>query len=1364
MEKVIYSKYSNQRNPQFAIRTDIIKFTDDKKAVRKYPLTAKAKNHADNIMNIYGKLENIFSGSLFVPNKAEMKQNYIEFEFLEGRTLEEVLDECILNSDYDSFYLWIKKYVDEIKKTYEENNFEKTQKFIDVFGDVKLPAGEKGVNYIDIDLVFSNIIVHDNAWTVIDYEWTFDFCVPVNYVIWRALREYVLTSSVRDVIPIEKLIDFVGINETAIRAYESMEIHFQYDYCYKEQKNLHELYNIIGERVVGSARFSDMINKEDDLYKVQLYYGYDGELTEENSEFIKIIPDEKGICHLTIGLSENIHVLRMDPAQKRCVLEIYKAFGYVGEQEYELKYAVNGYEFSDKSYVIDNDDPQILFDEIVEGTEKIEIFYMINSLSDNKDIISPSRELQNAISLLNEKNNEIASEMEKLRIARGRIREQERILENTQKQLQESINTVNAMKTSRSWRLTAPVRKMSDILRKSRGLRFIWRVVKSFKNEGIKASFKKIPAFIKRHAKNTHSSDHICRDNNKKIAVHLHLYYEDLLEEFCEYFNNITEPFDLYISCRQGVEKKPIYKYAKKIRYVKKIVIRETPNRGRDIAPFYVLFGEELKQYDCLLHVHSKKSLYTGKEKQEWRHWAVDGVLKNEESVRETLRLLLEKDDVGLVYGEMTPQLSLFAMHWLRNIPRGAQLLSRLNADFENEMLFYPVGSFFWVKTDAVRPLFDIKLSYEDFDEEAGQIDGTLAHALERVIAALVEQRGYHTYIFDQENESFSKDISYKSFEQYFGYNVDNNTEFLSNYDVITFDVFDTLITRMVYKPDDLFLLMERIIFDKYGISLKYLQVRKEAERRANVEKGDFCNIDDIYEKMSEITDLSEEQIKEIKKLEIDLEYKLCYPRKDALKVFNNLKGQGKRIILISDMYLTREIIDKMLKKCGYEGYEDIWISCEMGLRKDKDSMWVKFAEEFGEYNTIHVGDNPQSDIQAVVDMGRANRLWLSPRSQFRFSKQYDGLKKYIDTTVENSLMLGYFINVVMYNSPFALKSSGTVKLDMAQEAAKALFAPMFMAFADFMTKMESNKLLFLSREGHFLQQLYKKYVETFHIREKDNCYFYTSRRASAVAQIRNEEDIREVLSTDYEGMLSNVLWERLGLEINEEKDVDIKLPEKIDYAVEILKQYEEQLSTKIKSERKIYEEYLLRETCGYSLNDVCVVDVGYSGTIQYYLMKLCGEKINGCYLATVNTKPPRIGGICNRLYDFMETNVFFYAQLFLESVTAAPHGQLIRMKKQDDKILPIFKDDIPANIDETIKMQKSILDYIGLMGECFNNMIFEVDKNLCVEIFGETLRPGIFTQEIADFFSVNDNYCMGNGEWVYDSESCGWELRNSKL
>lgn len=1378
MEKVIYSKYSNQRNPEFAIRTDIVKLTDEKKVVRKYPLTVKAEKHADNILDIYNRLENIFSGSFFVPNKAEMKQKYIEFEFLEGKTLEEVLDECIVNSDYDSFYEWIKKYVDEIKKTYEVNDFEKTQKFIDVFGDADLPVGEKGANNIDIDLIFSNIIVHDNAWTVIDYEWTFDFCIPVNYVIWRAIREYIITSSARTAISIEKLFNYVGIDEAAIHAYEAMDVHLQYDYCYKEQNNLHELYHIIGERVVGAARFSDMINKEDDLYRVQLYYGYAGEFAEENSEFTRPVVDEIGRCHLTIVLNENINMLRIDPAPRRCVLEIYKAVGYVDGQEYEIKYAVNGCEFNSKSYVIDNDDPQILFDDIVSGTEKIEIYYMIGFLSDNKDIISASRELQNAIGILNEKNNEIEaknneievkkreidSEKEKLRIARGRIKEQEILLADTQKQLQECVNSMNAMRTSRSWRITAPIRKLSNLMRKSRILRFIWRGVKSLKNDGVKASFKKIPAFIRRHAKNTHSSEHICRDNNKKIAVHLHLYYEDLLEEFCQYLNNITEPFDLYISCRQESDKKSIYKYAKKIRYVKKIVIRETPNRGRDIAPFYVLFGEELKQYDCLLHVHSKKSLYTGQEKQEWRHWALNGVLKNEESVKKTLRLLLVEDNVGLVYGEMTPQLSLFAMHWLRNIPKGVQLLSRLNAAFENEMLFYPVGSFFWVKTDAVRPLFDIKLSYEDFDEEQGQIDGTLAHALERVIAALTEQRGYHTYIFDQEKESFSKDISYKSFEQYFGYNVENNTEFLMNYDLITFDIFDTLITRIVYKPDDLFLLMERIVFDKYGISMNYLQVRKEAERRANEENGDFCNIDNIYQKMSEITDLSEEQIKEMKKLEIDLEYKLCYPRKDARKVFNNLKEQGKRIILISDMYLTREIIAKMLKKCGYEGYEDIWISCEKGLRKDKDNMWLKFAEEFGEYNTIHVGDNPQSDIQAVGDLRRASRLWLSPRSQFRFSRQYEVLKKYVDTTVENSLMLGYFINVVMYNSPFALKNSGTARLSTAQEAAEAIFAPMFMSFADFMTGMESKKLLFLAREGYFLQQLYKKYVKTFHIQEKDNCYFYTSRRASAVAQIKNEKDIREVLSTDYEGMLSNVLWERLGLEINEEENVDVKLPEKIDYVVEILKRYKEQLSANIESERKTYEEYLLGETYGYSLNDVCVVDVGYSGTIQYYLMKLCGEKINGCYLATFNTKPPRIGGSCDSLYSFTETNVFFYAQLFLESVTAAPHGQLIRMKKQDDDILPVFKGDVPANIDETIKMQKSILDYIGLMGECFHNMKFEADKNLSVELFGEILRPGIFTQEVADFFSVNDNYCFGDGEWFYDAQSCGWKLRNSRL
>ena len=119
-----------------------------------------------------------------------------------------------------------------------------------------------------------------------------------------------------------------------------------------------------------------------------------------------------------------------------------------------------------------------------------------------------------------------------------------------------------------------------------------------------------------------------------------------------------------------------IRKKVQKIINVEKVTIKQGENRGRDIAPFYVLFGKELCKYEILLHIHTKKSLYTGEEKKEWRQWALDGVLKSETSVRETLDLLRNgKANAGLVFGEMTPTLPPMALHWLYNGKKGQEIL-----------------------------------------------------------------------------------------------------------------------------------------------------------------------------------------------------------------------------------------------------------------------------------------------------------------------------------------------------------------------------------------------------------------------------------------------------------------------------------------------------------------------------------------------------------------------------------------------------------------------------------------------------------------------------------------------------------------
>lgn len=900
-----------------------------------------------------------------------------------------------------------------------------------------------------------------------------------------------------------------------------------------------------------------------------------------------------------------------------------------------------------------------------------------------------------------------------------------------------------AIRDASFWRMTEPLRKLVDY--------YQWK----------KNGIKKIK--IEDEISVPHGKE---ERKHTLIGVHLHLYYEDLLDEFCDYLNHIPEAFDLYISCKKGADHLQIKNRAKQITHVKGIIVKETQNRGRDIAPFYVLFGKDMARYEYVLHIHTKKSLYTGGEKANWRHEALDGVLKSEEMVAETLRMLRsEEPEVGLVFGEMTKMLPPMALHWLRNVPKGREVLERLHIPFENHMFFYPVGSFFWAKTEALRPLFQLRLKYSDFDEEKGQIDGTLAHALERVIAFVIRHREYDMCIYDADSNTFSKNVSYKCFRQYFTHTSEKlSISLAEKYDVITFDIFDTLITRLVYQPDDLFRLMGRKIQSKYHIRVDYLTLRKEAERLAWEEKGDFCNIHHIYEKMPLVSGFTKEQSEELKQMEIDLEYELCIPRRDVLELFNRLVQQGKKIILISDMYLTAPIISRMLEKCGYQGYDDLWISCEKGKRKDRDTIWDDFLEQYGQYRTIHIGDNPHSDCQLLVDRGRDYVLFLSSADQFRFSKQYEKFSKFENTTVENSIMLGYFVNGCFYNSPFALTENGVSKIKSVEDVAKGIFAPVLLKYMDYLHKTSHNDthFLFLAREGYFLEKLYVEYCQAFGLRELEHTYFLTSRRATSVAQIRNFDDIRDLLKTEYKGKLSTLLKERFGLkQISLGVDEAISLPEDVAKVMRVLLNCIPEILAEAKEEKDLYLKYI-HQTLGAELDwdKVTLVDVGYSGTIQYYLMKILNTKLDGCYMMCgYNMKPDILDGTYRSPYTYWKEKSFIDTQLFLEAVTAAPHGQVVRFKEVNGKIEAELKPEKKIYGDNAEQFQWHIYQYVKELGKILGDIDPKFDGALAGVMFGEILRKGLLDSALRKKFFVNDEYCM-DGDWMFDESKNSWELR----
>ena len=259
-----------------------------------------------------------------------------------------------------------------------------------------------------------------------------------------------------------------------------------------------------------------------------------------------------------------------------------------------------------------------------------------------------------------------------------------------------------------------------------------------------------------------------------------------------------------------------------------------------------------------------------------------------------------------------------------------------------------------------------------------------------------------------------------KNFDIYFNFDVDSLTNNFASFDILSFDIFDTLITRKIFNPDDVFLLIEKYLKEK-NISIEnYVKLRKDAEsnvRKKKNYKGD-CTIHEIYDEFRELIGLSKEQVLEIKNLEIETELKLCVPRKDSLQLFNNFVNMRKKVILVSDMYLTKDIIEKILHNCGYYGYFDLLISSETGYRKDNRTIWNYIYSKYGNYSIIHFGDNEQSDIHGLADMGKPN-MYLAPAKRLLQLSNYEIPDTKFD--LSNSILFGCIYNKVMFNSPFAL-------------------------------------------------------------------------------------------------------------------------------------------------------------------------------------------------------------------------------------------------------------------------------------------------------------------------------------------------------
>lgn len=244
----------------------------------------------------------------------------------------------------------------------------------------------------------------------------------------------------------------------------------------------------------------------------------------------------------------------------------------------------------------------------------------------------------------------------------------------------------------------------------------------------------------------------VCQDL-PRIGLHIHIYNGALAQAFSRYLQQFPVPFDVFVTHVKTADRSHLQALFNRdvLPLANAVTIVQTPNRGRDVAPWLSGVGQELQKYNLCCHVHAKESVYAPSFGIAWRTYLLDNLLQPE-AVWATLAAFAKDQYLGCVFPAFYQPLkesmtSAGTPPYSTNIEYSMilELMSRMDlpGEYARNEQFFSGGTMFWYRPQALQPLLECDLRFEDFPEEPIGVGGTLAHALERVPPLVCTRRGY---------------------------------------------------------------------------------------------------------------------------------------------------------------------------------------------------------------------------------------------------------------------------------------------------------------------------------------------------------------------------------------------------------------------------------------------------------------------------------------------------------------------------------------------------------------------------------------------------------------------------------------------
>lgn len=551
-------------------------------------------------------------------------------------------------------------------------------------------------------------------------------------------------------------------------------------------------------------------------------------------------------------------------------------------------------------------------------------------------------------------------------------------------------------------------------------------------------------------------------------------------------------------------------------------------------------------------------------------------------------------------------------------------------------------------------------------------------------------------------------------------------------YEYISFDLFDTLVVRPFYNPDDLFGLLDNLFESYIQANISFKRIRTDGEKACR-EKMKFMHpeyqdvtLTEIYDYIASTYQIPDKICKKLMEKEVELEKKYICQRKTGKLLYDTAVSANKKIIITSDMYLEMDTIEQILQLNGYAGYEKIFLSSSERVLKSTGDLFSRIVQtlDIEPVSILHIGDSWVNDIVNAGEKGLAASHFPRTLDVFENKDKQYGTNGcgHIAEKISGSFIdyeqvkksVGYGCMTAMaankfFDNPFTVFKEYT---DFNRNPYFIGYYLVGMHLAGILKWIERtvndrySKVWFTSRDGWLIMKAYVLYREIINPNLPPADYLYVSRKSMMPLIVSNKYDIFDLPIN-----IENYSVEKVIKLLSFCTD-DNKIPALQNYCKEEEYEYSQNFENiyvyqkfiqfyadnlydeeKHRRNKAVIEKYF--KIVG---ENSAMFDMGYSGRIQRAICAATGSREDALFIhsdAERHYKMERLGKfIINDFYGFTPV----ISNALREFILSEDGPSCVGYSDREGKAVPIFeKKENDKKVKELIRhIQNGAMDFLN--------------------------------------------------------------------